>query len=109
MAGEAAGRRDRLVMIAACGLLALVLGVALLASVTVAPGRPAYGAVVALLSVETERGAFPGVWVKVGERRVRVVLSRGSGCVIGDRIELVEHRTLLGRRYAAGLGGCSGA
>lgn len=104
-----AGRRDTLVLIAACSLLAVVLGVALLASVSLAPGRQAYGAVVALLSVETERGSFPGVWAQVGERRVRVVLNRGSGCVVGDRIDLVEHKTLLGRRYAVGLGGCSGA
>ena len=99
--------RERLVLIAACGLIALVAGAVLSASVSAAPGRPGYGAVVALLSVETEQGTVPGAWVMVGERRVRVTLNRGSGCVVGDRIELVEHKMLLGRRYVAGIGGCS--
>ncbi|MCX7585613.1 hypothetical protein [Phenylobacterium sp. 58.2.17] len=99
--------RNRLMMIAAGGGIVLAAGAMLATSVSLSPGRPGYGAVVALLSVETEQGAVPGAWVIVGERRVRVTLNRGSGCVVGDRIALVEHKMLLGRRYVAGIGGCS--
>lgn len=104
-----AGWRDRLVLIAAITMLMLVLGGMFLRTMDIGPGLLAYGAVDELTIRETKFGTLPGAWVRVGERRVYVVLNRVSRCVVGSRIELVEHRTLLGRRYEAGLGGCSAA
>lgn len=78
-----------------------------LPTISLGPGLATEGMVVALLSSETEAGTRPGLWVEVGERRVRLRLGRGYGCVIGDRIALIERETLLGRRYAVGPGGCS--
>lgn len=108
MAGDVVGRRDRLVLIAAIAMLVLVLGGMFLRAMAIGPGHSTCGAVDELTIRETKFGTLPGAWVRVGERRVYVVLNRVSRCAVGSRIELVEHRTLLGRRYEAGLGGCSG-
>lgn len=99
--------RDAIVLAGLLAGVTLVIAAFVLPTVALGPGRAVEGAVVALLSVEREGGTQPGLLVEAGDRRVRLGMSRGHGCVVGDRIALVEHATLLGRRYAAGPAGCA--
>jgi hypothetical protein len=99
--------RDGLVLGLLLAGVTLVVAAFVAPTVALGPGRAMEGAVVGLASVERDGGTQPGLLVQVGDRRVRLGMSRGHGCVVGDRIALVEHTTLLGRRYAAGRGGCS--
>lgn len=99
--------RDGLVLGLLLAGVTLAVAAFVAPTVTLGPGRTVEGAVVGLLSVEREGGTQPGLLVQAGERQVRLAMSRGHGCVVGDRIALVEHTTLLGRRYVAGTGGCS--
>ncbi|WP_293406445.1 hypothetical protein [Phenylobacterium sp.] len=99
--------RDGIMLAVAMSVVVLVLAGLVLPIISLEPGRETEGAVVGLLSSESETGTRPGIWVEVGERRVRLGMRRGHGCVVGDRIALVERETLLGPRYSPGLAGCS--
>lgn len=73
----------------------------------VGPAETAYGKVLAMAYVSNERGVFPRAVVQVGEQRVNIRLSRGDPCRVGDRIEVIRHKVLVGKRFTLGYHGCT--
>ncbi|MBX3483889.1 hypothetical protein [Phenylobacterium sp.] len=98
------------------GLVGLLLGVGLLVGLglvlsplwfDVGPAEATYGKVLSLGYVQNERGATPRAVVQVGERKVNVRIFRADLCRVGDRIEVIRHKVMIGHRYTAGYRGCT--
>lgn len=91
--------------------IAIVAGLFLMFSpVTfdIAPPEPTSGRVAEVLYTQGRRsGPHAVVWI--GARRVFVRLPNALACHVGDRIELVRHKVLLGVRYTAGRRVCGRA
>ena len=96
-------------------LFGVVLGAALIAGLTllaapfvfdVGPSERVYGRVIRLGYSQTDYGSMPWARVQVGQDEVSVRLFRSRPCRVGDRIEVVRRRALVGRRYTPGPAGC---
>ena len=81
-------------------LVGAVLGaVVVLIKLPLSPPEPVQGRLLSLGLRETEVGSFPQATVSVEGVNARVDLTRASGCMIGDAIELTRERRIWGVAY----------
>src|SRR5689334_13124924 len=84
-----------------------VLATAMLVLTYGANAGPVYGRILGFTLAETDAGSFPIARVSVDGREALVPVPRSTNCGVGNAIQLLRGKGLIGYRYRMGVRGCS--